>query len=132
MAYNDRHSWNKASQDFDSDVAEDSFLVAFSQKVQIHKIGVLCTVTQTGTTAVDFEIANKTGLDQRAIGTVNVPASSPGKLAYKTISPPAVVAPGEWITYDSTNSGTGPSGSVLIEYSFFEEALGDGDEVATL
>jgi len=141
MAYNDRNqqvvipSGLSTEVDFNTNVAEDTVLFAASQQIQIHKIGICLTTSQTGTSVVDFEKADSTGLDVAAIGTVNIPASSPGKFIFLENAggkPLVTLKPGEFVTVDSTKTGVAPKGVIVIEWSYLDEALSDSNEVATL
>ncbi len=129
MAYSQRLVHMYSELDLNSDAT--TIIFAPSQRVQIHKIGICVTTSQTGTDAATFSKVVGTSTST-SVAVINVTASSPGKFIYKESNAPlAVLNPGDRISLATVKAGTAPKGVVVIEYSLFDEALGDSNEVAT-
>lgn len=129
MAYSDRHFHATAEIDMNTDATTVFF--GPSQKVQVHKIGICVTTSQTGTDAATFSKVVGTST-ATTLAVINVTASSPGKFIYKeTAAPLGTLNPGDRISVATVKSGTAPKGIFTVEYSFLDEALGDSNEQAT-
>ncbi len=129
MAYSQRLIATIAALDLNSDAT--TIIFAPSQRVQIHKIGICVTSSQTGTDAATFSKVTGTSTST-SVAVINVTASSPGKFIYKeNTTPLATLLPGDRISLATVKSGTAPTCIPVIEYSILDEALGDSNEVAT-
>ena len=123
MSYSDRHLWNSSEVDLNG--ATDLEVATFAplNRVVIHKIGVLVTSTAAGGAVVTFEDRVDATTDT-TIEAVTIPAAdSDGNLYFTEIVAGYVLLPSHKLNFAVSESGTGPTAILMIEYSILDVDL---------
>jgi hypothetical protein len=126
MAYSDRHIWNDDSRDYNA-IASSTVVTTFApiNRVNVHKVGIRITSSQTGTGSVGFSRRRAAATDT-LFATVTISASADGKLLYEEVATPTEFLPGDiLILVVAADSGTTPTGVAAVEFSINDEKLSD-------
>ena len=128
MAYADRHVWSSPLVD-GSSTGDKAHFSGGTNRVQIHKLGVVLLDATTGAGVVAFDKLDEDGTRGSAdVGeiTVGINAQTGGYLYYEEDLTPSVLNVGEAVIAEVTDAFDA-NALITIEYSILDQDIGAVD-----